>query len=495
MRETRAGPLKLVQVVLGGGLSFYLDLLQFKFTRGLARRPQTKALDDWWAWAAYRSGLYRSVSDYCWKGRFRHGGMAVAVSLAACGRSTEAREIVTQLIARFGTRRYLVPLADAIAPFDAELASVILEGLDAPPVLRAALLFRMARGQDAERVLVAALEKNEHRRFPELLLLANNVIGGTPDVQLGRLNSYLESKGLSPVGLTEPTRPPGASNLVSASSLPKVDGPLLSVLMTTFSTADRVGEAIRSILGQTYRNLELIVADDASDDGTAEIVQAMAREDRRVKYLRMPCNVGTYVAKSIAFEHALGEFVTCHDSDDWSHPLRFERQIAPLLKNPRLVATTSQWVRIQDDGVFYARPVHPLARLNPASPMFRRELVAREMGLWDLVRTGADSEFHARLRLVFGRRAVKRIALPLAFGAHRPNSLMTASDTGYCASGMSPVRLDYWEAWTHWQIAELRAGRSPRLEPRRERRQIEAPPQIVVPRERIDQCYAELCGR
>lgn len=476
-------------------MSFRFDLLQFKFANGLARRPDGGALDDWWAWAAYRLGLYRSVSGYNWSGRLRFGGMALAVSLAACGRSEDAGRTVNQLLERFGRGRYLVSLADALAPFDAELAWAAIDGIDASPVLRVALQLKLGRLEDARHAVLAALENGEHRRFPELLLLATNAVGGVPAAQLQRLNNYLKMKGLPGVALADPNLPPGASNLVASDELPKVDGPLLSVLMTTFSTADRVGEAIRSILGQTYRNLELIVADDASDDGTAEIVQAMAREDRRVKYLRMPCNVGTYVAKSIAFEYALGEFVTCHDSDDWSHPLRFERQIAPLLKNPRLVATTSQWVRIQDDGVFYARPVHPLARLNPASPMFRRELVAREMGLWDLVRTGADSEFHARLRLVFGRRAVKRIALPLAFGAHRPNSLMTASDTGYCASGMSPVRLDYWEAWTHWQIAELRAGRSPRLEPRRERRQIEAPPQIVVPRERIDQCYAELCGR
>ena len=112
--------------------------------------------------------------------------------------------------------------------------------------------------------------------------------------------------------------------------------------------------------------------------------------------------------------------------------------------------------------MFYARPVH-LARLNPASPLFRRDLVAREMGLWDLVRTGADSEFHAPCDWCSDVRRLKRIALPLAFGAHRPNSLMTAPDTGYCVSGNRPCDSDTGRRGTRWQIAELRAGRRPRL--------------------------------
>src|SRR5690606_5218074 len=95
-----------------------------------------------------------------------------------------------------------------------------------------------------------------------------------------------------------------------------------------------------------------------------------------------------------------------------------------------LAATTSNWVRIEDDGTFFARPVHPIRRLNPSSPLFRKELINRRIGLWDPVRTGADTEFHARLKLVFGRN-VRRVSAALALGAHRPNSLMNAKGTGY----------------------------------------------------------------
>ena len=269
--------------------------------------------------------------------------------------------------------------------------------------------------------------------------------------------------------------------------------PLVSIIINNYNYGRFLGDAIESALRQTYRFVEVIVVDDASGDDTGKVVQALAARDPRVVYIRLPCNVGTFVAKSIGLRHSSGEFVTCHDSDDWSHPMRIERQIRPLLENQRLVFTTSLWVRIQDDGAYYARPVHPLMRLNPASPLFRKNKVLERAGGWDAVRTGADSEFFARLKLVFGQRAMHRVAQPLTLGAHRPDSLMTATDTGYSTTGMSPTRLAYWEGWGHHHINELRAGRKPYVpvDLLAERR-FAAPDAIVVPRRNIEMCLA-LC--
>jgi glycosyltransferase involved in cell wall biosynthesis len=242
-----------------------------------------------------------------------------------------------------------------------------------------------------------------------------------------------------------------------------MNGPLVTVLVTTFNTGKRASAAIESLLDQTYRNLEIIVVDDASQDETPAWVEAWARRDARVRLLRLQTNGGTYLAKSMGLRLARGEFVTCHDSDDWAHPQKIELQVQPLLRDPALVATTSHWVRMQDDGMFYARSVYPLMRLNYSSPLFRRQLVLQRMSAWDCVRTGADSEFFARLRLVFGKHATKRIAKPLTLGSHRPGSLMTARETGYSDAGVSPQRLAYWEAWAGWHLDCLRRGDLPRL--------------------------------
>lgn len=151
---------------------------------------------------------------------------------------------------------------------------------------------------------------------------------------------------------------------------------------------------------------------------------------------------------------------------------------------------------MQDDGVFYARPVYPLARLNPSSPLFRRERVLREAGAWDCVRTGADSEFLARLKLVFGAKAVRKVNQPLTLGSHRADSLMTAVDTGYSQTGVSPQRQTYWEAWSQWHIHSLAAGKLPYIDlsmpPTKSDRPFVVPDSLLVDPNALRECHKVL---
>lgn len=444
-------------------------------------------------YACYRLCLYETVANSRRGDGHWRGGFAVAVSLAACGRDGEAAELARALVAQHRLGAHQVVLADALAPFALELALELIEHVDAPLGLRAALLLRVGQDGQAAGLLNEALAAGQTRQQPALNLLLSNAAPGPAQQQLARMNAFFAAYALTPVALRDASLPPGQMNMTSVAPHQSVRGPLVSVLMTAFQSGQRIGFAITSLLEQTYRDIEVIVVDDASGDDTGKVVQALAARDPRVVYIRLPCNVGTFVAKSIGLRHSSGEFVTCHDSDDWSHPMRIERQIRPLLENQRLVFTTSLWVRIQDDGAYYARPVHPLMRLNPASPLFRKNKVLERAGGWDAVRTGADSEFFARLKLVFGQRAMHRVAQPLTLGAHRPDSLMTATDTGYSTTGMSPTRLAYWEGWGHHHINELRAGRKPYVpvDLLAERR-FAAPDAIVVPRRNIEMCLA-LC--
>ncbi|TNJ34067.1 glycosyltransferase family 2 protein [Prosthecochloris vibrioformis] len=446
-------------------------------------------------WACYRLGLYGTVSGsmyeqaraWKWKEVF-----AIAVSLAACGRHDEAAKVARLAEARYSSRRDFHMLADALAPFMPEHALELVAGKETPISLQAALLQANGRKQESRQLLEVAFSDGVAVENPELFLYRSNAGSWSIRERLWLLNAYLDGYGIPGVSLHDPCLPAGLHNLVPTGELPSVDnGPLVSILLTTYNSSEHVETAIASVLGQTWRNIELIVIDDASSDDTGDIVKAIMIDDQRVRYIGLPCNVGTYVAKNIGLRYAKGEFVTCHDSDDWSHPLKIERQVMPLLQNRKLICTTSDWVRMQDDGTYYARPVHPLKRFNPSSPLFRRKEVLETTGAWDCVRTGADSEFAARLKIVFGRKAVLRIRQPLAFGAHRPGSLMTDADTGYTAGRVPPDRLDYWESWTWWQINELRAKRKPRMPSMTEARAFKAPEAIVVPQESIEQCMRE----
>jgi hypothetical protein len=460
-----------------------------RFAHGLAlERP--KRSKEFHLWAHYRLGMYQSVADAGYNAKSWRGLFAKAVSLAACGRLGEARDYVKMMAECRDCRRHVPALADALAPFMPESALLLIEGIDAPAALRAALLMRIGRTAEARSVLEAAFEQGKQRYHPELLLHRSNAMPDfLPQQRLADLNAFLEAHGLPAVALKDPELPPSPVNVKPAAPFKASSGPLVTILMTTYRTGKRADTAIASVLAQSYRNIELIVVDDASGDDTPAIVRDWAKRDSRVTFIPLECNVGTYAAKNIGLRYAEGAFVTCHDSDDWSHPLKIEHQVRPLLDDPRLVATTSHWVRMQDDGVYYARQLHPLMRLNPSSPLFRRKEVLERAGAWDCVRTGADSEFLARLRLVFGKRAVKRVAQPLSLGSHRPDSLMTAGSTGYSDTGVSPQRLAYWEAWGEWHIRELHAKRTPFVpaELLAERR-FDAPESIVVPSSEIEKC-------
>ena len=440
--------------------------------RHLARSRFAEALSllapDAWlgsgrsVWACYRLGLYATVARSDTDHRHLPAGVGRVVSLAACGHLDQAQAEIEALRRRHGAPALQTAgLPGALAPFAPATALSLLDPQRGQRALHAALLLALGETADAARRLQHLLDHDTAEKADaDLHLLVANAQAQSPAARLAGLNRMLARHALPPVGLRDAARMPGPTNL-TASVPAHAHGPRISVLMTAYNAQDRIAPAIESLLAQSWRNLEVVVADDASTDDTAEVVQALATRDDRVRYLRMPANVGTYVAKTAAFGLATGEFVTCHDSDDWSHPLRLAWQIRPLLESPALVATTSRWVRLTDDGQCHARAVYPLSRLNPASPLFRRQAVEEHAGLWDTVRTGADSEFHARLKLVFGRQSVRALPVPLAFGAHRPGSLMTAPDTGHNSHSLSPDRLAYWEAWTRWHIAVLRAGGKP----------------------------------
>lgn len=464
----------------------YWDLRKNRFAHALAHRKERHDKSgDTLAWIYYRLQMYESAVNTSCSGRGWRCLFARAVSLAACGRHDEAAAIVRQMMERGRGSEHFIALADALAPFMPELSLALIHNIIAPASLRSALLLRVGQADQAHRVISDAFVRGEERRSPELFLYRSNAFRErSPSEQMEDLNAFLSQYGVPPLALKDPGLPPSPINVEAAEPFPSAEGPLVTILMTTYRTHHRADVAIASILGQSYGNIELIVVDDASGDDTPEIIRQWAERDDRVHFIPLPRNVGTYVAKNIGLLRARGEFVTCHDSDDWSHPLKIERQVRPLIDNPRLIATTSHWVRMQDDGLYYARPVHPLMRINPSSPLFRREKVMRDAGIWDCVRTGADSEFLARLRVVFGKHAIKRIVQPLALGSHRVDSLMTAHSTGYSEMGVSPQRLAYWEAWNAWHVRELRSGRTPFIPPDiLANRRFEVPGEIVVPNE------------
>jgi glycosyltransferase involved in cell wall biosynthesis len=223
----------------------------------------------------------------------------------------------------------------------------------------------------------------------------------------------------------------------------------VSVVITAYRPGPALLTAVRSVLAQSWPNLEVIIVDDASPAEHDSVLAEAEALDDRVRVLRSPANAGTYAARNAGLAAAHGEFITFQDSDDWSHPRRIELQLRPLFKDTGVVASVSDGISVTDNLVM-TRPGIRRGRTNLSSLLFRREAVNRRIGWFDSVRKAADSEYLERIRAAFGPRSVRRVAKALALIRLSEGSL---SRSEIRAHWMHPARLAYISAYRCWHAS------------------------------------------
>jgi len=113
--------------------------------------------------------------------------------------------------------------------------------------------------------------------------------------------------------------------------------PLVSVVIPTYNGARYLEEAVKSVLRQTYRNLECIVIDDGSADNTLEIVDKIGSKDSRVKYF-YKTNGGLSSARNFGITKSKGEWIHFLDSDDWLNDdkIRFQLKFFDEIRNDNI---------------------------------------------------------------------------------------------------------------------------------------------------------------
>ncbi|MFJ5954517.1 glycosyltransferase family 2 protein [Paenarthrobacter sp. NPDC092416] len=207
--------------------------------------------------------------------------------------------------------------------------------------------------------------------------------------------------------------------------------PLVSVIMPTFNDRQVIGDAIQSILEQTFDSWELLVVDDASTDGTADFV-AEHFTDPRVSIIRMETNSGSGVCRNRAISLARGTFIAVMDADDISMPQRLELQVEQLSQDPQLGAVSAQVLEFgawggpvvggwpTNTSEIRARQLAQKMPIPHPAAMFRRSQVV-EVGGYDEACLRAQ-DFSLLLRL--GPVRLATLAIPLVkYRTSRPISL------------------------------------------------------------------------
>ncbi|MBI1756505.1 MAG: glycosyltransferase family 2 protein [Fimbriimonas ginsengisoli] len=105
---------------------------------------------------------------------------------------------------------------------------------------------------------------------------------------------------------------------------------LVSVVIASYGHAAYLRACVRSGLAQTWADLEILIIDDCSDDGSWEIAEELARIEPRVRAFRNERNLGTYGALNAGLDAAQGDWVAILNSDDLWQPMKLDRQMAAL---------------------------------------------------------------------------------------------------------------------------------------------------------------------
>jgi glycosyltransferase involved in cell wall biosynthesis len=163
--------------------------------------------------------------------------------------------------------------------------------------------------------------------------------------------------------------------------------PLVSVIMSVYNDWHYLDNALTSILDQTYINFEFIIFDDCSSDGSREKLIEYAAKDQRIELILNDKNKGLTKNLNEGLKRSKGKFIARMDSDDYSFPERFEKQVNALNSSPELVLVGTSYYTIDDKGSRYKLDVAYqcdqttfwialfMPPLMHPSAMFRRSLI------------------------------------------------------------------------------------------------------------------------
>lgn len=214
--------------------------------------------------------------------------------------------------------------------------------------------------------------------------------------------------------------------------------PPVSVVMPVYNGERYLAEAIDSILAQTFTDFELLIVDDESTDGSAEIIRAYEAQDSRIRFFQLAENGGAGAARNHAINAANGAYVTPMDCDDLSVASRLQQQVNFLNANSEIGAVGGCGRAVSGDlaTLFYRQESpqsHALSVMRifcgdgfvQASIMFRREFLDAVAGYDPSLRFAEDIDLVLRLLFETGIKFANLQEDLLIFRRHAESTTMS----------------------------------------------------------------------
>ena len=135
----------------------------------------------------------------------------------------------------------------------------------------------------------------------------------------------------------------------------------LTIGLPVYNGANFLAESLESLLGQTYDDLEIVISDNASTDGTADICQEYANKDSRIRYIRQPYNIGMIRNHQFVMRQATGELFKLAAHDDLYARDLLKKCIEALDAHPEVVVAHCWEARIDAKGSIVEAMAYPVA--------------------------------------------------------------------------------------------------------------------------------------
>lgn len=204
-----------------------------------------------------------------------------------------------------------------------------------------------------------------------------------------------------------------------------------------------IAECVQSIESQSYKNWELLLIDDASNDQTLQILKPFLENNPRIQLLQNAANSGAAVTRNLGIEKATGDYIAFLDADDVWLPKKLETQVEVLL-NQNCDVCFSSYYQINENGTKKIALVKAIPELS-YKKLLKSNYVGNLTGIYNAKQLGKITSPNLRKRQdwLLWLKAIKTSKKP-AIGVSEPLALYRVRTSSMSANKLGLIKYNYW---------------------------------------------------